>query len=374
MPGRTTISLLTPPGRGALATIVVNGPAAWQFTNACLVTPIVESQAAMRKPWLREFRGSGGGHEELVVVFPGPDEARIHCHGGIAACEAVLQALESQGAARVVSNNALATALTERTALILLDQLHGAFTAEIAAIGELLTQAQTTTAVPRLEQLLQRAPLGLHLNKPWQAVIAGRPNAGKSSLLNALLGFQRSITSEQPGTTRDVVTARTALDGWPIELRDTAGLRTSQDTIEAAGVELAENEIRTADLLLYLLPADETAEATAKQLNELQQIRSPELPTLIVITKADLAVTTSFAADLHVSVWQNQGIEALCQKIVERLIGTPPEPGAAVPFERAQIVLLQEALQRTIANDSAAARKILKQLADAASASLTLHQ
>lgn len=373
MSGRTIISLLTPPGRGALATIAVQGPAAWQFTNACLVTPIKEPHAAMLKPWLREFRGAAGGLEELVVVFPRPDEARIHCHGGTAACEAVLQAFEAQGAVRIVSNCALANALTERTALLLLDQLQGALAKEIAAIDALLAQGQPTIAQQRLEHLLKRVPLGLHLTEPWQVVIAGRPNAGKSSLLNALLGFQRSITSEQPGTTRDVVTARTAIDGWPIELRDTAGLRTSHDTIEAAGVELAEHEIRTADLLLYLIPADETAGAVESQLSDLRQIRAAELPLLVIRTKADLEVSSAFAADLSVSVWQNQGLEPLCQRISERLIGTPPEPGAAVPLEREQIARMKEALQRLIANDPAAARKILLQLADQASV-LTLHQ
>ena len=87
--------------------------------------------------------------------------------------------------------------------------------------------ADLQAAAARIREWLAWEDFGLHLTRPWNVVLAGRPNVGKSSLINALLGYTRSIVFDQPGTTRDVVTAATAIDGWPIELSDTAGLRES---------------------------------------------------------------------------------------------------------------------------------------------------
>jgi tRNA modification GTPase len=88
-------------------------------------------------------------------------------------------------------------------------------------------------------------------------VIAGPPNVGKSSLINALLGYQRAIVFDQPGTTRDVLTATTAIDGWPVELADTAGIREGDDAIETEGVARALAEIRAADLVVEVWDASQ---------------------------------------------------------------------------------------------------------------------
>ncbi len=343
----TVVSLLTPPGRGALATIGVRGPLAWSFTDSAIDQPASSDP----RPWLRHFRSAQGASEELVVVFPAADEARVHCHGGLAACEAVLQAFEAQGAKRIdwkewaaefdPARVALSDALTERTALILLDQLNGAYKLELNGIRALLRTADKDAAIPRLKALINRGHIGLHLTQPWQVVIAGRPNAGKSSLLNALLGFQRSITSPQPGTTRDVVTARTAIDGWPIELRDTAGLRASQDAIEAAGIELAEQELRTADLVIYLIPASESAHQVEQQLAKLPGNLRTKL--LVVRTKADLH-PASPVEEFAVSALTGLGLQKLSAAIVERLIGEVPTPGEPVPFTAGQIAELNQLL------------------------------
>ena len=89
----------------------------------------------------------------------------------------------------------------------------------------------------------------------WRVVIAGPPNVGKSSLINAMAGYERAIVSPLPGTTRDVVTLTTAIDGWPVQLADTAGLRASDDELESAGVKLAGAALAAADLVILVCDA-----------------------------------------------------------------------------------------------------------------------
>ncbi|QDU28260.1 tRNA modification GTPase MnmE [Anatilimnocola aggregata] len=365
----TLVALLTPPGRGALATIALRGPEAYRFAQGCLATAVPAAERTER-PWLRQFQAGAGAGEELVVAFPNGDEARLHCHGGAAACEAVLNALERQGAVRVgwqqwneaVADNAIASsarialagALTERTACILLDQLHGALANELQAICDLLMQSQNViAATDRLDELLARASLGLHLTQPWRVVIAGRPNAGKSSLLNALLGFQRAIISEIAGTTRDVVTARTAFAGWPVELLDTAGLRESTDPVELAGVALARQEIAGADLLLHVVPANEPLPG-----------KLSANAGLLVRTKCDLLPTADAREPIDgllVSVVTGAGLKELGTAIAAHLVPRAAEPQTAVPFTAGQVADLKQC-RAAIASDPARGRQILQSM------------
>ena len=147
---------------------------------------------------------------------------------------------------------ALSEARTERTAAILLDQYHGALRRAMEAIRAAIGQRQGPLAREQIAALLARASLGRHLVPPWQVVVAGRPNVGKSSLINALVGYPRSIVHPTAGTTRDVVTARTAIDGWPVQLADTAGLGAGGDAVERAGIALARRQMAQADLVLLL--------------------------------------------------------------------------------------------------------------------------
>src|SRR5262249_15997807 len=158
---------------------------------------------------------------------------------------------------QVKASAALARATTVRTASILLDQMHGAFDAAVSAILAALDgEGPPSSAAQMLAELADRVPLGRHLTAPWRVVIAGAPNVGKSRLVKALAGYQRSVVSPTPGTTRDVVTVRLAI-GWPIELADTAGLRDESDALEGQGIELARSRLAEADLCLWVL--DSTA-------------------------------------------------------------------------------------------------------------------
>ena len=103
----------------------------------------------------------------------------------------------------------------------------------------------------RLAQLVKTAPEGERLHEGALLVIAGRPNAGKSSLFNALLGRERAIVTEIPGTTRDAIEATAVIEGFPFRLVDTAGLRDSEDHVERLGIEVSRRYLAAADLILF---------------------------------------------------------------------------------------------------------------------------
>src|SRR4029077_12681237 len=135
------------------------------------------------------------------------------------------------------------------TAEILLDQVAGALEAEVRRVLR-IAASDPSEALASLDTLIERSAVGLHLVTGWKIALAGRPNVGKSRLLNALAGFDRAIVDPSPGTTRDIVTVRTALDGWPVELADTAGLRVSDDPVEASGIERAQDRQERADVVV----------------------------------------------------------------------------------------------------------------------------
>src|SRR5207248_2181626 len=149
----------------------------------------------------------------------------------------------------------LADAATVRTAAVVLDQASGTLRRALQGLFAHLEAAEYEQYAARLSELRRWQRLGEHLTTPWRVVLAGAANVGKSSLLNALAGYQRSIVAPTPGTTRDVVTATLAIDGWPVEVCDTAGLRSAGEVLEGQGIEQARDAAATADLCLWLLDA-----------------------------------------------------------------------------------------------------------------------
>ncbi|MBY0395515.1 MAG: 50S ribosome-binding GTPase, partial [Thermoleophilia bacterium] len=251
--GSARAALLTVEGRGAISVIRVWGPDALRVTDA-VFRPAIGGPLSASPPGTPRFgrAGLGLGDEVVALVVPGkPPECEIQGHAGRAAVAAILQALEAAGAelrnpsawvrataGSLVAAEAhvdLARAPTARAAEILLEQAQGALDRAFEALaGELASDPEA--AAVRVGRLIDLAAIGLHLADGWRVAIVGRPNVGKSRLLNALGGFDRAIVDPTPGTTCDVVALTTAFDGWPVELRDTAGLRATGDEVERAGI------------------------------------------------------------------------------------------------------------------------------------------
>ncbi len=183
--------------------------------------------------------------------------------------------------------------------------------------------------------------------------MAGRPNVGKSSLVNALLGYSRSIVFDQPGTTRDVVTAATAIDGWPIEFLDTAGLREGAEPLEAEGVQRARGAMVAARLLIVLVDVSQPMTDDDRALLaafpdalviahkcDLEPYGGPEF------SRGDLA-----ARWLRVSSKTGEGVEALLRAISGRLVPEVPPAGTPLPVAARQSVLLELALDKAKRGD-----------------------
>jgi tRNA modification GTPase len=265
-------------------------------------------------------------------------EVEIHCHGGREIVRLLLELLESRGARlrtwqemerltvhdpiRSEAIIALSEAKTTRTAAILLDQVNGAFSRAIDAV---LQCAEASDAERQLTAIDRYLAIGGHLTKPWRVVVAGAPNVGKSSLVNALAGYQRSIVHPAPGTTRDVVTAQVAFDGWPVELADTAGLRNECEPLEAVGIDLALDAASSADLCLWVVDGSALPVCPDAHLETVQ----------LVINKTDLPAAWDLATAkgaVAVSALTGSGIANLADVIAHRLVPDPPQPGVAVPF------------------------------------------
>jgi tRNA modification GTPase len=253
--------------------------------------------------------------------------------------------------------DAVSQATTTRTAAFLLEQSSG-------TLGNILSQMlqfDSPQLTSRLGELLTHSQFGRHLTEPWRVVLVGRPNVGKSTLINALLGYTRAIVFDQPGTTRDVVTGRTAFDGWPFQLADTAGIRNTDDELEQAGIERARRTVESADLVCLLLDTSHpsTPEDHALLAEFAEAARKGGLPALIIAHKADLpSQWTSPLPDnaIHVSSTSGDGVEELITQIVQTLIPVVPASDTAIPISQRQIHWLNKAYRAAKMGNSAGAK------------------
>jgi tRNA modification GTPase len=181
----------------------------------------------------------------------------------------------------------------------------------------------------RIARLLATAPEGELLREGALTVLAGRPNSGKSSLFNALLGTERAIVTEVPGTTRDALEATLSIEGYPFRLADTAGLRETEDRVEGIGIEVARRYLAAAELVLFCVEAGRDIEADeAAFLTKLDPAR-----TIVVRTKADRVGNGEWRmgnGEVMVAAPEGTGLEELRQLLLRRAFGgILGEPGEA---------------------------------------------
>jgi len=296
----TIFALATAAGRAAVAVVRISGPASRETIAA-----LAGRTPAPRRAALRALRADGRKLDDaLVLWFPGPgsytgeDGAELHLHGGPAVVSGVLAALAGLGlrhadpgefTRRAFENGRLDLAQAEAVADLVdaeteaqrrqaLDQLGGALSHAQAAWRESLTQALAVLeaavdfpdedvpadvaarAAPLLSALIEALEAaaadvsrGERVREGYRIALLGAPNAGKSTLLNALAGRDAAIVTAMPGTTRDVIEVPMVLAGYKVLLADTAGLRDTGDEIEAEGVRRARAWAADADLRLWLV-------------------------------------------------------------------------------------------------------------------------
>ncbi|MBH8569209.1 tRNA uridine-5-carboxymethylaminomethyl(34) synthesis GTPase MnmE [Microvirga sp. STS02] len=395
----TIVALSTPPGAGALAVVRLSGPAAVAIT-ASVFSKKSFAEATGNTLHYGTLRDPNAGEilDEVVVgLFRAPksftreDVVEISCHGSDYVVRQVLALLLRQGARlaeageftkRAFLSGAMDLAQAEAVADLIaadsalshkvaLNQLRGGFSQELrdlrarlikfAALLELeldfgeedVEFADRTGLAGLLAEvrgvvlgLLRSFELGNVIKNGITTVIAGRPNAGKSTLLNALLREERAIVSAIPGTTRDFIEDEVSIDGLRFRFVDTAGLRDdTADEVEAIGVARTRERVRKASLLLYLF---DLAEMTPTEVRtEIKALTAGlKLPVLAVGNKTDLASTgalDAFGAEFRANLTgeasgiplvllaagQNQGLEALQTALVKQVRGSALENNAS---------------------------------------------
>lgn len=364
----TIVAIATPPGRGGIGVVRVSGPEAMRVASTLGGRPAFEP----RRATLVRLSAGDTADQAIVTAFPAPasytgeDVVEISAHGSPVLLEAIVRAAMQAGArlaepgeftlraylhgrmdlAQAEAVQDLVASVTPLQARTAFDQLEGTLTTRIreidAALFDLSARLEASLDFPGegyhfvepervagevgavvalLDDLLRDAQSGRLVREGAQVVILGRPNAGKSTLFNALAGAGRAIVTDIPGTTRDLLTERVDIRGLAITLVDTAGLRhIPENKIEAEGISRARRAAEQAHLALVLLNGSQPLDADDREL--LDSIPAPE--RLVVVNKTDLPAAwdpleIAGSRAIRVSALIGAGLDDLRTAIVQAL-------------------------------------------------------
>ncbi len=367
----TIAAISTAKGTGAIAVIRMSGDDSWQICQKVLAKKI---NIEPRKVYHNFIKDSDGMLlDEITVVFykkphsyTGEDMVEIMCHGGSVISQAVLDLLLNNGArmahpgeftkraflngkidlTKAEAVRQIIEASSKTSAKLVANNLSGRLSEAVRELREVLLNVlakievefdypdeifteqsvildQLQKASNLAEKLLENAQNRLVLSSGIKIVIVGKPNVGKSSLLNALVKEDRAIVTEVPGTTRDLIQVPVTIEGVSFTLIDTAGIRESQEKVEKIGIERAIKAASEADLILFVL--DATVPVDMDDLKILELIRNKRY--LVVINKIDAndlidreeikKVLKTDAHTITVSALYKEGIEEIERQIIE---------------------------------------------------------
>lgn len=366
----TIAAIATPPGQGGVGIVRISGPAALAIGEAFLgKTP------SPRRAHYASFNDADGVQidQGLLIYFAAPHSftgehvVELQGHGGPVVMRLLMARVSELGARQakpgefseraflndkldLTQAEAIADLISsgsEQAAKAAMQSLQGEFSRRVHFLVELITKLRmyveaaidfpdeddvdflNDSEVLRqlseiqfyFETTLDSAEQGRLMREGMTVVLAGRPNVGKSSLLNALTGENTAIVTDVAGTTRDVLREQINLDGMPLHVVDTAGLRESADVVEREGIRRAKNEIEKADRLLLLI---DTEQGFGQQEIQLIEGLSRELPITVVINKTDIGPIPKLEHPrinyrLGLSVKRNEGIDALRNHLKESM-------------------------------------------------------
>lgn len=394
----TIAAVATPPGRGGVGIIRVSGKACQSIAEKILQKPL-----KVREATYLPFHDLNGNvlDQGIAILFKGPnsftgeDVLELQGHGGPVILDMLLKEVLKAGARiakpgefseRAFLNDKLDLAQAEAIADLIestseqaarsaMRSLQGEFSNKVNALVESLihlriyveaaidfpeeeidflsdgkVQADLYSILDNIKKLKNEAQQGSILREGMTVVIAGKPNAGKSSLLNALAGKESAIVTEIAGTTRDVLREHIHIDGLPIHIIDTAGLRESEDTVERIGIERAWQEIEKADQIILVADASETRHFIPHEIDppftKFEQFKEK---LLIVANKVDLTEELELSQSneykvLPLSAKTGRGIEEL-KNTLKDIVGFKQTSEGSFIARRRHLDAIERALQ-----------------------------
>jgi len=368
----TIIALSTPSGSGAIGVIRLSGPDAISLTNSVFAGKDLEKQASHTLHFGLVKDGNQIVDEVVAGLFVAPKSytkenvVEISCHGSNYIIQQIINLLISKGARaakpgeftlRAFLNGAFDLSQAEAVADLIasnskashdvaMQQMRGGFANELKALREQLihfasmieleldfaeedvefaNREQLTKLVNKINHVLRRLissfEMGNVIKNGVPIVIAGKPNVGKSTLLNALLNEERAIVSDIAGTTRDTIEDELTIGGIVFRFIDTAGIRDTADIIEALGVERTLEKMKQAKLIIYMADAAQSIAEIEEQVRGLAQL---QIPYLILVNKADLISSEQRKAFenlnvVFISAKEKLGIDALKDTLLEQV-------------------------------------------------------